>query len=303
MLAGFLLMWAAFSQVSIQDVLYVIGIGNYEVAAPVLVVSFSGYIFRVMRWQIMLKQLHEHVDKKTLLASLCIGYGVNYAVPRLGELTRCALLRKSHRLTLDKSLLSVAVERFVDTICLFILLGILVLLYSSEIADFMQRNIWVHIQGRFTHIHYYVAILCVCLLLVLLYFIYAKARHLFLFYKSLTTQLFRSLLLPSFWIYTSAIWICYYLMTYLWFFTFKETSVLTLSDAFFIMIIGSIGRSVPIQGGGVGAYHFLVAQACVLLGISLTGGNALAIVIHGIQSVFTLVLTGIAYIWYVKTYK
>ena len=302
-LAGLLLMWAAFTRVSIHEVIDVLIHGNYFLAIPVLTVSFLGYVFRISRWQIMLRQMNEHVDKKTLLASLCIGYGMNYAVPRLGELTRCALLRKSHHLEFDKSLLSVAVERIVDTMCLFLLLALLVLLYSADVANFMYKNIWIHMQEKFTYVHYIVAFILACLLLVALYFVYAKARKSFLFYKTIAVQLLSTLLLPTFWIYTIGIWICYYLMTYLWFYTFTETSVLTLSDAFFIMIIGSIGRSVPIQGGGLGAYHFLVAQACLLLGVSLVAGNALAIVIHGIQSVFTLALTAIAYIWFVKTYR
>lgn len=303
MLAGLMFMWAAVSNVSINEVIEVLQKGNYILAIPVLAVSVSGYVLRITRWQLMLKQLNVHINKKTLLASLCIGYGVNYAVPRLGELTRCALLRKSHQLPLDKSLISIALERLVDTLCLLILLVMLVLLYSADVTQFIYSNIWVQLQGRFTYTHAIIFSLLLLSVAIAIYFVYLKARKSFLFYKNITSQLLSALLIPSFWIYTTSIWICYYLMTYLWFFTFTETSILTVGDAFFIMIIGSIGRSVPIQGGGLGAYHFLVAHACVLLGISLTAGNALAIVIHGIQSVFTLVLTGIAYIWYVKTYK
>lgn len=303
LLAGLLLMWAVISRVSINDVIDVLKKGKYALAFPVLVLSFLGYVLRITRWQLMLKILNEQIDKKTLLASLCIGYGVNFAVPRLGELTRCALLRKSHDLALDKSLLSVAVERIVDTFCLFLLLVILIVFYSADVTDFIKRNIWMHLKDNFEFVHLLFATVLVCILLAALYFIYLKARKSFMYYSSMAIQLLGALLLPSFWLFSSGIWICYYLMTYLWFFTFAETSMLTLSDAFFIMIIGSIGRSVPIQGGGLGAYHFLVAHACVLLGTSFTAGNALAIVIHGIQSVFTLSLTGIAYIWYVKTYR
>src|ERR1019366_904470 len=65
-------------------------------------------------------------------------------------------------------------------------------------------------------------------------------------------------------LYTFLIWVCYYLMTYFWFFVFKETSVLTLGACLTILSIGTIGRSVPIQGGGMGAYHFLVGQVVLL---------------------------------------
>jgi hypothetical protein len=102
---------------------------------------------------------------------------------------------------------------------------------------------------------------------------------------------------------TFAIWTCYFLMTYLWLFTFSESKNLGMSAAFFVLVIGSIGRSIPIQGGGMGAYHFLVSQAFVLLGISLLTGNALAIIIHGAQAVFTFFTGIICFIWFLLQFK
>jgi uncharacterized membrane protein YbhN (UPF0104 family) len=106
-----------------------------------------------------------------------------------------------------------------------------------------------------------------------------------------------------FFLYTICIWCCYLLMTFLWFFIFDESSYLHLSDAFLVMIIGSIGRSIPIQGGGIGAYHFLVSQSLLLFGIPLLTGNALALVIHGAQSILTFITGIICYLWILVTFK
>ena len=79
-------------------------------------------------------------------------------------------------------------------------------------------------------------------------------------------------------------------MTYFWIFLFPETSVLSAGACLTIMSIGTLGRSVPIQGGGMGAYHFLVTKVVMLYGLSETMGKTLATVIHGGQTVFTFAL-------------
>jgi glycosyltransferase 2 family protein len=93
------------------------------------------------------------------------------------------------------------------------------------------------------------------------------------------------------------IWICYFLMTWLWTFTFPESSGIGVQTAFIVMVIGTLGRSVPIQGGGFGAYHYLVSQALVLYGLTPVMSFALAVLIHGGQAVFTLLIGLISYVW------
>lgn len=300
---GVLLLRAAFTQVSINELYKILQEGNYIMVLPVFIVSISGYYFRIARWLLTLININEKADKSTLFASLCMGYGVNYVVPRLGELTRCLLLRKSHQIPVDKSLITVVFERIVDTLCLFLLLFILLTTYATAIRNFIDEHILSYLRTAINNLPVYLTLLLVVLLISLLYLAYIKMTQSFLHYRSIVIRLFRTTLQLNFWLYTIGIWVCYFLMTYLWFYTFHETSTLTVADAFFIMIVGSIGRSVPIQGGGLGAYHFLVANACVLLGVSLVAGNALAVVIHGIQSIFTISLTLIAYLWYLKKYK
>ena len=79
-------------------------------------------------------------------------------------------------------------------------------------------------------------------------------------------------------------------MTYFWFFVFKETSVLTWGACLTILSIGTIGRSVPIQGGGMGAYHFLVTNVVVLYGVGAGFGKTLATLIHAGQTFFTFAM-------------
>jgi hypothetical protein len=59
------------------------------------------------------------------------------------------------------------------------------------------------------------------------------------------------------------IWVVYVFMTYVCFFALPETSGLDLSAGLFMMMIGGIGMTAPVQGG-IGVYHMLVSQGIVL---------------------------------------
>jgi len=91
-------------------------------------------------------------------------------------------------------------------------------------------------------------------------------------------------------------------MTYFWFFIFEETSALTLGACLTILSVGSIGRSVPIQGGGMGAYHFLVSQVVIIYGVSESMGKTLATLIHAGQTLFTFAMGIVAFLIFFIVY-
>jgi uncharacterized membrane protein YbhN (UPF0104 family) len=55
--------------------------------------------------------------------------------------------------------------------------------------------------------------------------------------------------------HTLFIWLTYYLMTYLVFFSLPETSQLSLAAGLVVLTIGSLGFIMP-SPGGIGTYHF-----------------------------------------------
>jgi len=63
-------------------------------------------------------------------------------------------------------------------------------------------------------------------------------------------------------------------------------------DALFLMVVGSLGWVVPVQGG-IGAYHFIVSLALTsVYGISRTQGFVFATISHETQAV-TMILFGL----------
>jgi uncharacterized membrane protein YbhN (UPF0104 family) len=67
-----------------------------------------------------------------------------------------------------------------------------------------------------------------------------------------------------------------------------------------VMVLGVVARTLPIQAGSAGAYHYVVSKALIFLGISINVSNALAIIIHGFQTILTILFGLIAYIWLLR---
>ena len=49
----------------------------------------------------------------------------------------------------------------------------------------------------------------------------------------------------TFWFHTFSIWIMYFLMTYICFYSIPETSHLGISDGLFLLVLGGIGMVIP----------------------------------------------------------
>lgn len=303
LLLGILLVGLSVQQLSLAELWETIANGNFWMVLPVYCVSIFGYYIRSLRWQKLLAGIDATLPVGALYASLSIGYAVNLATPRLGEIARCMVLKRTHQIPVEVSLISVVLERLIDIFCLFLLLMLAIGLNIQETSSFLQSNMLIPFVNRFQQMNMFYLIplgVTVILALWLLLKLTQKYQKWNLFLTNLRKSFFQLIHLKQkglFLFYTILIWGCYFLMTYLWFFTFPETSHFNLQQAFVIMVVGSIGRSVPIQGGGMGAYHFLVSNTLALFGCTLILGNALAFIIHGAQLILTFVLGSISWIW------
>lgn len=94
--------------------------------ALVILIGLLSHVSRAIRWQIMIEPLgHKPGFLNTVMAVL-VGYLANLAVPRLGEVSRCGILKKYENLPVDSVLGTVVVERIVDVLLLMIVSAITV---------------------------------------------------------------------------------------------------------------------------------------------------------------------------------
>ena len=270
----------------------------------VFLVTCFGNLVRTFRWMLLIYPLNYKPKLGNTFLALMVGYFVNFAVPRLGEISRCYALRRSDGVPFNLSLGTVVAERLVDIFSL-IMITVSALYFQYDLLyGFFEKYILTYFYNSLiskTTAFALLAFLFLCSLLIF-YFFRKKIlsnqfiHKIYLFLLDLVKGVISIFRMKNGWLFflcTIIIWTCYFLSTYLWFKGFESTKHLGFTAGFALLVIGTVGRSVPVQGQGLGAYHFLVVKGLLLFGIAEVSGNALAMIIYLTQTCFYLVVGGI----------
>lgn len=298
-LIGIVLVYLTFSKVSFGEVIGVIKTGNFYILIPIFIVSFLVLVIRVWRWKLLYKQSKIETNPIWLFHALSIGYMVNFAVPRLGEITRTLILKKAENIPINQSLSTIVFERLVDILALFTLIlsaFVLEFFLGDGLLNHFTKGLELNLQSKLLYLS-----LFLLLVLLVLYLVYKNRKKFGNWFSELMDSFLNLFSMPhktQFIVSTVLIWLGFYLMTYLWIFMFPGSANLGMYPCFQVMVLGVIARTLPIQAGSAGAYHYVVSTAFILLGTDESTSSALAIVIHGFQSVLTLLFGIISYIWF-----
>src|SRR4051812_37244655 len=84
---------------------------NYWLLIPVITMSLLSHLSRSMRWKLLMEPLDYNPKLKNVFAVLMVGYLVNAAIPRLGEIIKCTVLARYEKLKVDKLVGTIIVER------------------------------------------------------------------------------------------------------------------------------------------------------------------------------------------------
>jgi hypothetical protein len=78
-------------------------------------------------------------------------------------------------------------------------------------------------------------------------------------------------------------------------FSLKSTSHLTFGDGIFLLVIGGLAMSAPVQSG-LGAFHFIISQGLLIVfGIPKEDGLAYALLAHESQLIFVAIIGAISF--------
>lgn len=313
-LLGVVLLWLAFRGQDFDLIIRELQKVDYRWGVLVLLASLGGHISRALRWKLLLTPLkqpqttkaNDQTDKISFWNvwwAMMFGYFVNLGVPRLGEISRCVAVQRSEKLSFESILGTVVAERAIDIFCLFLLV-VFTFFYQYQIAaTFFQENIFGPFQKVLLAKQWALYGLAFVGLLGLLLLWFLWKKNWFLRIRNFILEVLKGLVsiyhMPQKWTFlghTLLIWLSYFFMTYWWFFAIPATQHLGIQAGLFLLVVGSIGKSVPIQGGGMGAYHFLVTKGLGLkpFQIAATPALTLATVIHLAQTIFYLLVGGIA---------
>lgn len=304
-LAVFLL-YFAFKGVKWEDFVNGIKSCNFWWIMASMGASILAFVVRGFRWRLTLQPLNPAISRREAYDGVTITYLTNFAVPRLGEFARCGVIASTGKASFEAVLGTVVLERAWDMISYIVILVIVLLAGQSSFGQFVSREVWAPAMQEFNfNIVWIVAavVVAIILIFVLIYIYRNKLRKykffakLFSICKGLIDGLVSGLKMKNKWGffgYTILLWTCYWMMSYFTILAFPQVTGLNWADALFLMVVGSLGWIVPVQGG-IGAYHFILSLALSLIyGIPQTSGVVFATISHESQMVTMLVCGAIS---------
>jgi len=96
---------------------------NYSYIYLSLIISILGYWSRAYRWKYALNHLGYQTKFHNNFFTVCVSYLVNLTIPRSGEITRAALIKKYEEVPFDKAFGTIVAERIVDLLIFLLLCG------------------------------------------------------------------------------------------------------------------------------------------------------------------------------------
>lgn len=273
---------------------------RWEYVLISMVLGTLVFYIRGTRWRMLLTPFDPSTSRITCFNSYNICMAVNLALPRAGEVVKLGYVVKHSALdsdgrrllTFDKALGTLLIERVWDAIVTLGMAAVLLAVKWDQFGTYLMdslsgiggsRSLWLILGG---------VILLVGLFLYLAWRFREKGGvwgKIWNFIAGIGSGLSSFMRMKNVWLfflYTAVVWIIYWLMSacIVWALQDIEAfSSLTMTDAFFLMIAGSISSVVPVPGG-FGAYHGLVTGALFSIwGIPVGIGMIFAILNHESQ--------------------
>jgi hypothetical protein len=268
--------------------------------------AMISHVLRAERWRMLIEPTGYSTTLHHSFLSLMIGYLVNLAVPRGGEVTRCYNLYKLDRCPFDKAFGTVVAERTIDLICFLLVLVAAVVVESEKLINFFYSLPVKPVDGTGRWVSVITLLSALAILVVVGFWILfrnKKFKHkIFKFWNGFKSGFGTILRLRNhtlFYFYSFLIWVLYFAMSYTVIMAFNETSHLGWSAILSLFAIGSIAMVIPLPGG-TGSYHTLVpAGLTFLYQVPKAEAVAFTFVFHAWQ---TLIMIGGGFLALLSTY-
>ncbi len=310
---GILLFWLVYRDQPIVQLIEEIKNANYNWILLAMVIALMGHLSRGMRWGLLIEPLGKKVKPARTFMAVMIGYMANLAFPRMGEITRCVTLNRTEKIPFNKLLGTVIVERGIDFIMLMSLTIISVLIEFGKIKDTVYNSYFYYRDKYELLFSFYTLGIVVLILAGGIYFLYRikkskrgfKQHPLYLKVREIISGFWSGIKTikhmekkGAFIFHSIFIWVTYFFMTYLVFFSVEGTSNLGMRAGLFVLTIGSLGFIMPVQGG-VGTYHFAAEKALKVFSIDHDTASLYALIGHTSQTLMLIVIGGLSFLYFV----
>lgn len=313
--AGTLLLWLAFRNIDFSKLAEKLAVARYSWLILSILFATLAYLSRARRWVLLIRPLGYNPGLRNTFNAMMTGYLANIALPRIGEITRCIALGRKEKIPADQLLGTVIIERTIDLLCLLLITVIMLFIEGDKLGNFLYSNVLIPLRKKFTYTLGYGWLLWVTIILLsvlLVWFLYRYRKNLrkirffaklFDAFRGVITGLKTVTSVKRKWefiFHTVFIWVNYALMTWVVVFAIDSTSHLKFGDGIFLLVIGGLAMSAPVQSG-LGAFHFIISRGLyAIYGISLEDGLAYALLAHESQLIYGVLLGFIAFYMLVK---
>ncbi|MBO5187614.1 MAG: flippase-like domain-containing protein [Prevotella sp.] len=259
--------------------------------------GISAQAFRGWRWRQTLNPIGEHPRMGTCVNSVFISYAASLLVPRVGEFTRCGILKRYDGVSFAKALGTVVTERAIDSLVVMCVCG-MTLLFQLNVFNTFFDETGTSIDSVLSHFSaagYAVTAVCG---IAAIWLLHVLLKKLSIYNKVKTTLggIWQGVLslkdirnIPLFILLTIGIWASYFLHYYLTFFCFDFTKDLGLACALVTFVVGSIAVIVPTPNGA-GPWHFAVKTMLILYGVAESDALYFVLIVHTVQTMLVIAL-------------
>lgn len=306
---GLVVFYYIYREVEFRELMEQVSSINWWWIALSLLVCVISHIFRAIRWWMLIDSAGYSASRFRTFCSVMVMYFVNLIIPRGGEILRCTVLSQTERIPFAVLLGTVVVERAVDMLILLIVSVFTVFFQLDFIKSLVTQLDSDAIIGRFAFlfspVFWIVAIAVGCVTIVVLY----KYRHKLLEIKLLkpivelmlkfwngVKSIIKLKHWPLFLLVSVLVYVAYFTMFYVAFFSFSPTSGLSFGVAVTTIVVGAFAMLVPVQGG-IGPWHFMVFQTLAVYGVQIADGKIYALISHSTTNGMCLIVGAVCLIY------
>ncbi|MEZ7916637.1 MAG: lysylphosphatidylglycerol synthase transmembrane domain-containing protein [Polaribacter sp.] len=290
---GSFLVWYSLSDISLEI------LGNYFKEAKYsfiflgLFFGILSHLSRAYRWKFMLEPLGFKPKFINSILAVLVGYLVNLAIPRAGEISRATVMTNYEKIPFEKAFGTIVAERIADLIMMLSIVAITLFVQFDFIYDLLTKNfnpLKISIGFAVLIVGFYIFTSFV-----------KKATSGFLlkiktFISGLiegVTSIFKMKNKWAFIFHTLFIWAMYVAM-----FWATIPAIEGLNVPFGGILIGFIagGFSIAATNGGIGLYPIAVASALALFDIPAETATAFGWIMWTAQTAMIVIFGGLAFL-------
>ena len=290
-LGGFLV-WYMFTKISPTTLLGYFKKANYYWIALGLFFGILSHLSRAYRWKFLLEPMGYKPDFGNSTLAVLIGYFVNLAIPRAGEVSRAAVMTNYEDIPFEKGFGTIVAERVADLVMMLGIIAITLLIQFDFILELLKKNF------NPTKILLGAGIFLIAILLFRNYVKKAKSgfglkvKNFILSLTEGVSSIFKMKNKWAFIFHTVFIWAMYVAM-----FWATIPAIEGLSVPFGAILVGFIagGFSIAATNGGIGLYPVAVAGAFSLFSIPEEPSNAFGAIMWAAQTAMIIIFGGLAF--------